>query len=275
MHLDHLLIQVLWAECTDLISSHVEVNGTSGVLAWEGQQRKTMFLGLTVNGIVIHAIHKSPRNLLWSGHGFESQQCCNCPAGPCCSTGGTGWHRNLSQPHIVTHSYRGKDTVSPTSACFQLSCQDFADLWNPGVFQLNRRCLRTKKDKAKQIQLKRAANHWAALTCTGSQFCQGLEHCDQIWAKQILFKMKKLPQILNPVLAFLSSIPRNFPLLYFCQNPDHFHNKLAISVPVQQWSFQWLLFLESTGQWTFLKTIQLKGSIALGKKKKIVITWMI
>jgi len=41
-----------------------------------------MFLGLTVNGIIIQAISKVQRNFLWSGQGFKSQQCFNHPTHP-------------------------------------------------------------------------------------------------------------------------------------------------------------------------------------------------
>lgn len=43
-------------------------------------------------------------------------------------------------------------TLCLTSTCFQLSCQNFAYLGNPSVFQFNRRCLRTQEEKAKQIK---------------------------------------------------------------------------------------------------------------------------
>lgn len=84
-------------------------------------------------------------------------------------TGGAGC--TVTHPSsVLSHTAReGRQhyqiSLGPTSTCFQLSCQDFANLWNPGVFQLNRRCLRTQEDKAKQIWLKHAANRLAVLTC--------------------------------------------------------------------------------------------------------------
>lgn len=65
-----------------------------------------MFLGLTVNGVVIHIILKVQEIF------FDQDMALNASSAATSQlvTVGIGWHYNLSQPHIVTHSYRGKDT---------------------------------------------------------------------------------------------------------------------------------------------------------------------
>lgn len=69
-----------------------------------------MFLGLTVNGIVIHAILKVQEIFFDQDMALNPSHAATAQLVLAGFTGVTGWHYNLSQPHIVTHSYRGKDT---------------------------------------------------------------------------------------------------------------------------------------------------------------------
>lgn len=177
----------------------------SRVAAWEGERRKIMFLGLTVKGIIIHAISKVLRNFLWSGQEFKTQQCCNHPTDPRTEDlfllislvvlDGTVIHPSSMLSYTVTEGRQHYQISLCVSHLYMLPVvlSGLSESLKSRCFSAQQKMPENTKGKGKADLVKARFNHLAALTYICSWFSQGMEHCGQLWAKQrMLLKMEKL-----------------------------------------------------------------------------------
>lgn len=227
-----------------------------------------------MNGIIIHAISEVLRNVLWSGQGFKSQQCCHYQAGPRIEDlfapiplvvlDGAVTHPSSMLSHRATEGRQHYQILLSASYLYMLPV-----VLSGLCESLKSRCSSAQQKMPENTRVKGKADlvkaRWQSRGWSDLHLLSIFPRNGTLWPAlskaEVALQDRKVT--INLRSCPCTSVIFHYFVSSFTPNHDHFHNgnfsanvTMKLPMAIASWVYRTVRVLK----WkTFSKTIQLKG----------------